>query len=55
MPLADALAGDTELAGDLSLTQADGEQLGSAKPANLEAVTYLLRNRTARNGWHGPS
>jgi hypothetical protein len=44
------LAGDTELAGDLSLTQADGEQLGSAKPASLEAVTYLLRNRTARNG-----
>lgn len=31
------------------------EQLGGTKPAGLEAVTFLLRRRTARSRWHGPS
>jgi hypothetical protein len=55
MPVADALAGDAELAGDLRLTDANGEQPGGAEPAGLEAVTVVLRRRTAKSGWHGPS
>jgi hypothetical protein len=44
------LAGDAKLAGDLRLTEAGGEQLCGTKPAGLEAVTFLLRRRTARSG-----
>jgi DnaK suppressor protein len=45
--------GDTELAGDLSLADADGEQLGRAQPAGLEPVAFLSCRRAAGNGWHG--
>jgi hypothetical protein len=33
VPVADTLAGDAELAGDLSLDDASGQQLGGTKPA----------------------
>jgi len=49
------LAGDAQLAGDLSLRDAEGEQLGGTQPAALEAVTLLLCARMAKSGWHGPS
>ena len=52
VPEMDALAGDAELAGNLGLTDAGGEQLGSAQPTGLEAFAFLLRRGTARDGWH---
>jgi hypothetical protein len=52
MPVADALAGDTEPAGDLGLPDTDGEQLGGAQPAGLEALAFVLRRSTAGSGWH---
>ena len=40
VPEMDTLAGDAaELAGDLGLARAGGEQLGGAQPTDLEAVT----------------
>jgi hypothetical protein len=52
MPVADALAGDPQLAGDLGLAEAGGEQLSSAQPASLAAFTLLLCRSTAGSGWH---
>jgi hypothetical protein len=52
MPVAGALAGDIELAGDLGLADAEGEQLGGAQPAGLEVFAFLLRRSTAGSGWH---
>jgi hypothetical protein len=46
---------DPELAGDLSLTDAGGEQLGCTQPTGLEPVAFSLCRRAARNGWHGPN
>ena len=47
-----AWAGDLELAGDLGLAHAGGEQLGGAQPAGLEPIAFLLCRRAARDGWH---
>jgi len=52
MPDADGLGRDLELAGDLGLTHADGEQLGRAQPAGLEPLAFSLCRRAARDGWH---
>src|SRR5688500_3965295 len=52
VPEMDTLAGDAELAGNLGLTDAGGEQLASAQPTGLEAFAFLLRRGTARDGWH---
>jgi hypothetical protein len=54
MPQAHGLAGDAELAGDLGLANADGEQLGGTQPAGLEPLALSLRRRAARDGWHAP-
>jgi hypothetical protein len=54
MPQAHGLAGDAELAGDLSLANADSEQLASAQPAGLEPFTVLLCRRAASDGRHTP-
>jgi hypothetical protein len=43
-----------ELAGNLGLTDAGGEQLGPAQPTGLEPVTFSLCRRAARNRWHRP-
>jgi len=48
----DALAGDAELAGDLGLADAGGEQLGDAQPTLLEPMALLLCRRAAGDGWH---
>jgi hypothetical protein len=53
MPVADALAGDLQPAGDLGLAEAGGEQLSSAQLASLAAFTLLLCRSTAGSGWHG--
>jgi hypothetical protein len=53
IPEVDALAGDAELAGDLGLADAGGEQLGGTQPTGLEAFALSLCGRTASNGWHG--
>ena len=42
MPDAHRLGGDAELAGDLDLADAGGEQLGGAQPTGLEPVTFSL-------------
>jgi hypothetical protein len=54
MPAAHGLAGDAELAGDLGLAHAEGEQLGSAQPAGLEPVVFSLCRGAARDGRHAP-
>ena len=41
-----------ELAGDLGLVDAGGEQLGGAEPAGLEPVALSLCRRAARDGWY---
>jgi hypothetical protein len=53
MPNTDRLGRDLELAGDLGLVDAGGEQLGGAQPASLQAVTSSLCRRAARDSWHG--
>jgi hypothetical protein len=50
MPDTHGLGRDLELAGDLGLADAGGEQLGGAQPASLQAIT--LCRRAARDGWH---
>ena len=52
MPNAHGLGGDAELAGNLGLAHAGGEQFGRAEPAALEPVTLLLCRSAARNSWH---
>src|SRR5215218_8225933 len=52
MPEAYRLAGDAELAGDLGLTDADGEQLAGSQPAGLEPFTFLVCRRAASDGRH---
>jgi hypothetical protein len=52
MPDAHGLGRDVELAGDLSLADADGEQLGRSQPASLEPLPFLLCRRAARDGRH---
>ena len=54
MPDADGLGRDLESAGDLSLADTGGEQLGGAQPAGLWAVTFLLCRGAARDSWHAP-
>jgi hypothetical protein len=54
MPIAGALAGDTELTGDLGLAEAGSEQLGGAQPTGLEALPFCLCRWTAGSGWHPP-
>jgi hypothetical protein len=54
VPDAHGLGRDLELAGDLGLVDAGGEQLGRPQPAGLEPVTFLLGRRAARDGWHAP-
>ena len=54
VPKMRTLAGDAELAGDLGLADAGGEQLGGAQPTRLEAFAFLLCRRAASDGWHGP-
>jgi hypothetical protein len=54
MPDAHGLGRDLELAGDLGLGDAGGEQLGRAQPAGLQAVTFSLCRRAARDSWHAP-
>jgi hypothetical protein len=53
VPDAHGLGGDAELAGDLGLAHAGGEQLGRAQPPGLEPVTFSLCRSAARDGWHG--
>jgi hypothetical protein len=53
MPDAHGLSRDLDLAGDLGLVDAAGEQLGRAQPASLQAVTFLLCRGAARDSWHG--
>jgi hypothetical protein len=53
MPDAHGLGRDLELAGDLGLAHAGGEQFSGAQPADLQAITFSLCRRAARNGWHG--
>jgi hypothetical protein len=43
-----------ELAGDLGLAGAGGEQLGCAQPASLKPLTSLLCRRAASDRGHGP-
>jgi hypothetical protein len=50
----DALAGDAELAGDLGLADAGGEQFGGAQPTGLEPFAFLSCRGAAGDGWHGP-
>jgi hypothetical protein len=45
VPDADGLGGDAELAGDLSLADTSGEQLGRAEPVSLEPVACSLCRR----------
>ena len=52
IPEVDALAGDAELAGDLGLADAGGEQLGGTQPTGLASFAFSLCRRTASNGWH---
>jgi hypothetical protein len=47
-----ALARDTEPAGDLGLTDADGEQLRGAQPTRLKLFAFVLCRGAAGNGWH---
>jgi hypothetical protein len=54
MPAAHGLAGNAESTGDLGLAYTDGEQLASAQPAGLQAFTFMLRRRAARDSWHAP-
>ena len=54
MPDADRLGRDAELAGDLSLTDIGGEQLGRPQSAGLEPVAFSLCRRAARHSWHVP-
>ena len=54
VPDADRLGRDLELAGDLGLADAGGEQLGRAEPAGLQAVTFSLCRGAARDSWHAP-
>lgn len=49
-----ALARDTELAGDLGLADASGEQLAGPQPTGLEPLAFLLCRGAASKGWHGP-
>jgi len=53
MPDTHRLGRDLELAGDLGLADASGEQLGRTEPTSLEPVTFLLCRRAARDGWPG--
>jgi hypothetical protein len=53
VPEVDALAGHAELAGDLGLVEAGGEQLGGAQPTGLEPVAFSLGRGAAGDGWHG--
>ena len=46
------LRGDANLAGDLGLADAEGEQLRSVQRASLEPFTFLVC-RGAGKGWHG--
>jgi hypothetical protein len=52
VPDADGLGGDTELAGDLGLADASGEQLGGPQPPGLEPFAFSLCRRAAREGRH---
>ena len=52
IPNAHGLGGDAELAGNLGLAYAGGEQSGRAEPAALEPVTLLLCRSAARNSRH---
>jgi hypothetical protein len=42
VPDAHGLGGDAELAGDLGLADAEGEQFGGAQPPGLEPFTFVL-------------
>jgi len=48
------VAREAQLAGDLGLADADGEQLGGAKPAGLEPFALSLCRSAARNRRHLP-
>jgi hypothetical protein len=50
---AHGLGRHAELAGDLGLWDACGEQLGGAQLAGLQPVALLLCRRAASDGWHG--
>jgi hypothetical protein len=54
VPDAHGLRRHLELAGNLGLADAGGEQLGRAEPAALESVAFSLCRRAARNSWHAP-
>jgi hypothetical protein len=54
IPQMHALARDAELAGDLSLPDAGGEQLAGPQPTGLEPLAFLLCRGAASDGWHGP-
>ena len=53
MPDADGLGGDAQLAGDLGLADATGEQLGRTEPSGLQSFAFLLCRKAAGNGCHG--
>jgi hypothetical protein len=54
VPDAHGLGGDAELAGDLGLAEAEGEQFGGAQPPRLKPFTFVVGRGAAGKGWHGP-
>jgi hypothetical protein len=54
IPQMHALARDAELAGDLGLADASGEQPAGPQPTGLEPLAFLLCRGAASKGWHGP-
>jgi hypothetical protein len=54
MPDTHGLGRDAEPAGNLSLADAEGEQLGGCAPPSLEPFTFVLGRGAAGKGWHGP-
>jgi hypothetical protein len=51
-PDADRLGRDLELAGNLGLADTGGEQRSGVQPAGLQAITFSLCRRAARDSWH---
>jgi hypothetical protein len=54
VPDAHRLGGDAELAGNLGLADASGEQLSGSEPTGLESVTLSLCRSAARDSRHVP-
>src|SRR4029450_11236176 len=52
VPEMGTLAGDAELASDLGLADADGEQLSRAEPTLLKSLALVLCRGAAGDGWH---